>query len=138
MKIVFSDPKTGKSAQMQLDKDMETVFMNRKINDVVDGSALGLPGYKMKITGGSDGSGFAMESSVSGSIKTKVLRKVANSGKRKGQYKRSTVRGNLITNDTVLVNAVIVEYGDKPAAELFPEGQKKEDAPKEEKKAAKK
>ena len=81
MKIVFSDPKTGKSAQMQLDKDKEAMLLNHKINDIIDGSALGLSGYKMKITGGSDKSGFAMDRSISGAIKTRVLRKVATSGK---------------------------------------------------------
>jgi small subunit ribosomal protein S6e len=125
MKIVFSDPKTGKTAQMQIDKDKEAMFLNHKINDVIDGSALGLSGYKMKITGGSDTSGFALDRSISGAIKTKVLRRVANSGKLKGQYRRSTVRGNLISSDTELVNTVIVEYGEKPAAELFPENPEK-------------
>lgn len=126
MKIVFSDPKTGRTTQMQLDKDKEPMFLNHKINDVIDGAALGLSGYKLKITGGSDSSGFAMDRSITGSIKTKVLRRVAKSGKLKGQYKRSTVRGNTVTNDTELVNTIIVEYGDKPAAELFPEPAKKE------------
>lgn len=121
MKIVYSDPKTGKSAQMQLDKEKEPMLMNHKINDVIDGAALGLSGYKLKITGGSDKSGFAMDKSITGGIKTKVLKRVAYSGKHKGQYKRSTVRGNLISADTELVNTVIVEYGDKPASELFPE-----------------
>jgi small subunit ribosomal protein S6e len=129
MKIVFSDPKTGKSAQMQLDKDKESVFLNHKINDVIEGDQIGLSGYKFKITGGSDTSGFAMNKTIGGSIKTKALRLVSKSGKKKGQYKRSTVRGNLVSTDTELVNTVIVEYGSKPTTELFPDK-----APKEEKK----
>ncbi len=129
MKIVYSDPKTGKSSQMQLDKDKESMLMNHKINDVIDGAALGMSGYRLKITGGSDKSGFAMDKSITGAIKTKVLKRVAYSGKLKGQYRRSTVRGNTISTDTELVNAVIVEYGDRPTSELFPEGAKK---PKEE------
>lgn len=125
MKIVYSDPKTGKSAQMQLDNDKSAMLLNHKINDVVDGSAFGLSGYKLKITGGSDKSGFAMNKSITGSIKTKVLKRVAMSGKKKGQYKRSTVRGGMISNDTELVNTIIVEYGEKPASELFPENPEK-------------
>ena len=124
MKIVYSDPKTGKSAQLQLDKDKEHVLLNHKINDVIDGSALGMSGYKFKITGGSDKSGFAMDKSITGGIKTKVLKRVAYSGKHKGQFKRSTVRGNLISADTELVNAMIVEYGEKPASELFRRAQR--------------
>ena len=121
MKIVYSDPKTGKSAQLQLDKDKEPMLLNHKINDVIDGAALGMSGYKLKITGGSDKSGFAMDKSITGGIKTKVLKRIAYSGKHNGQYKRSTVRGNLVSADTELVNTVIVEYGDKPTSELFPE-----------------
>lgn len=126
MKIVLSDTKTGKSAQMQLGKDKESVFINHKINDVIDGAALGLSGYRLKITGGSDTSGFPLDKSITGALKTRVLRRVANSGKKKGQYRRSTVRGSMISNDTELVNTAIVEYGDKPVAELFPESGKKE------------
>ncbi len=137
MKIVYSDPKTGKSAQMQLDKDKESMFMNHKINDIVDGAALGLSGYKLKITGGSDTSGFALNKSITGSIKTKVLRRVAYSGKLNGQYRRSTVRGNLVASDTELVNTVIVEYGEKPVAELFPEDPEKAKAKAEKKLADK-
>ncbi|MGD0729583.1 MAG: S6e family ribosomal protein [Candidatus Micrarchaeaceae archaeon] len=126
MKIVYSDKKTGRSAQMQLDNEKAGFLMNHRINETIDGSALGLSGYKLKITGGSDKSGFAMDRSISGSIKTKALRLVAKSGQKKGQYKRSTVRGSMISNDTEQVNMVIVEYGDKPVTELFPETAKKE------------
>lgn len=129
MKIVYSDPKSGRSAQMELGADRFALLMNRKINEVIDGSVIGLSGYKLKITGGSDKSGFAMDRSISGSIKTKALRLVSASGKRKGQHRRSTVRGNTISADTEQVNLVIVEYGDKPASELFPESAK---GPKEE------
>jgi small subunit ribosomal protein S6e len=135
MKIVYSDQKTGKSGQMQLDSEKSGMLMNHKINDVIDGGILGLEGYKLKITGGSDTSGFPMNRSITGPIKTKVLRMVAKSGRRKGQHERSTVRGNTITNDTELVNTIIVEYGSKPAAELFPENPEKKKA-REEKKAA--
>lgn len=131
MKVVYSDPKTGKSAMMQLDKGSESAFLNHRINEVVDGSAIGMSGYKLKITGGSDTSGFPMDKSISGAIKTRVLKRISKTGRHKGQYKRSTVRGTMVTNDTELVNAVIVEYGEKPVTELFPETEKK---PKEEKK----
>lgn len=125
MKIVYSDPKTGKSAQMQLDNDRSALLMNHRINEIIDGAALGLSGYKMRITGGSDKSGFAMDKSIGGAIKTKALRLVSKSGHKKGQYKRSTVRGNTISADTELVNMVITEYGDKSVTELFPENAEK-------------
>jgi small subunit ribosomal protein S6e len=131
MKIVYSDPKTGKTAQIQLDKERESIFINHNINDVVDGSALGLVGYKLKITGGSDTSGFGLDRSITGAIKTKVLKRISTTGRHKGQYRRSTVRGGMISNDTALVNTIIVEYGEKPVTELFPETQKKEEGKKD-------
>lgn len=124
MKIVYSDPKTGKSAQMELEKGKEAVLLNHKVGDVVDASALGLTGYKLKITGGSDSSGFPMDRSVESMLKTKVLKRVSKFGEMKGQYKRKTVHGGVISEDIAQVNAVITEYGDKPATELFPEGKK--------------
>ena len=133
MKIVYSDPKSGKSGQAQLDNDRAAMLLNHKINDVIDGNIIGLDGYKLKITGGSDRSGFPMNKSIVGPIKTKVLRVVAWSGRNKGQKERRTVRGSMIANDTELVNTVIVEYGSKPTAELFPENAEKK--PKEEKDA---
>lgn len=127
MKIVCSDKKTGKTMQMELDREREVAFLNHRINEVVDGAVLGLSGYKFKITGGSDSSGFPMDGSISGAIKTRVLKRVSRNGKLKGQYKRSTVRGNTVSSDTTLVNTVIVEYGDKPVSELFPDKAKKEE-----------
>jgi len=132
MKIVYSDPKTGKSAQMVVEGDRIATLLNCKINDTIDGSALGLEGYKLKITGGSDKSGFPLTKGISGAIKTSVLKRVARSGRKNGIHKRSTVRGSMISNDTEQVNVVIVEYGSKPASELFPEKKKAEGEAREE------
>lgn len=107
--------------------------MSRKIGDIVDGSLFGLTGYKLKITGGSDSSGFPMDRSIQGTLKTRAYVKAGESGKRKGLYERRTVRGNTIAPGMAQVNAVIVEQGEKPIDELFPKAEKKEEK-KEEKK----
>lgn len=132
MKMVYSDPKSGKSAQLILEGDRQALLFNRKINDVVEGALIGLSGFKLKITGGSDKSGFPLTKGIIGSLKTTVLKTGARSGRHKGEYRRMTVRGDTITQDTEQVNAIIVEYGEKPVAELFPEkagGEKKEEKP---------
>ena len=126
MKIVYSDPKTGKTAQMVVEGDRAAVLLNARINETIDGSAIGLEGYKLKITGGSDKSGFPLTKGIGGAIKTSVLKRVARSGRNNGIHKRFTVRGSTISTDTEQVNAVIVEYGSKPASELFPEKKKAE------------
>lgn len=134
MKIVYSDQKLGKSGQMEIPAEKAALLLNYKINDTVDGTIIGMNGAKLKITGGSDASGFPMTKGIASPLKTKVLRMVAVSGKRKGQFRRTTVRGSMVATDTAQINAVILEYGDRSASELFPEKAKAEAAPAEEKK----
>lgn len=131
MKIVYSDPKTGKSAQMVVEGDKAAALLNCRINETVDGAVIGLDGYKLKITGGSDSSGFPMTKGIGGAIKTSVLKRIARSGRNNGIHKRFTVRGSTVSSDTEQVNAVIVEYGSKPASELFPEKKKVEEGAKD-------
>ncbi|MCW6159590.1 MAG: hypothetical protein LVQ95_00670 [Candidatus Micrarchaeales archaeon] len=133
MKIVFSDPKLGRTAQMELAVDKATPLLNRKIGEMVDGSFMGLTGYKFKITGGSDKSGFPMDRSVEGTAKVKAMRMISKSGRQKGQYRRQSMRGNVVSADTEQVNMMVLEYGEKSPEELFPKKEKAKEAPKEEK-----
>ncbi len=135
MKIVYSDPKTGRSAQMELQQDRAVMFINKKIGEIIDGTAIGLTGYKLKITGGSDKSGFPLNQSVDGPKKTTLLERGSKSGKGSGEYRRMTVRGNTVSADTEQINVTIVEYGEKPIDEILP---KKEKAEKKEEKAQEK
>ena len=133
MKIVLSDKKLGRSVQMELQLDKASVLLNKKIGEEVDGTFLGLSGYKLKITGGSDKSGFPMERSMEGTGKVSVLEKVATAGRHKGQYRRENRRGNMISQDIEQVNLVISEYGDKSPEEIFPKKEVKKEEKKEEK-----
>ncbi len=126
MKIVYSDPKSGRSGQMELPADKAAPLMNKKIGEEFDASFIGLTGYKLKITGGSDKSGFPMEKSIDGTAKVRILREVASSGRQKGQRTRMTRRGNMITADTEQVNTIIIEQGEKSLDELFPKKEKAE------------
>ena len=131
MKIVVSDPKSGKSKGMELASDASLALVGRKIGDAIEGSAFGLSGYKLKIKGGSDSSGFPLNRTIQGTGKVKLLKLVASSGKEKGQYKRESVRGGIIAADTAQVNLAIVEYGEKPIVEIMEAKEaKKEEAPK--------
>ncbi len=136
MKIVYSDPKTGRTGQAEVPADRSATLMNMKIGEQIDGSIVGLTGYKLKITGGSDNSGFPMIKGVEGTRKAHVLSSVAMSGRSRGMQKRKSVRGNTTSADTMQINTVIVEYGERPITDILPEKvkEKKEEAPKEEQK----
>ncbi|TRM83231.1 30S ribosomal protein S6e [Sulfolobus sp. F3] len=98
-----------KSVQISIDQNKASSLIGSKIGDIIDGSLVGIPA-KLKITGGSDNSGFAMRFDVTGSAKRKILL----SGppgfypEEDGQRRRRTVRGNMISQDVVQVNTIII------------------------------
>lgn len=124
MKIVYSDKKTGRSAQAEIAEDMKPLLLNRRVGDVVDGAVIGLSGYKLQITGGSDKSGFPMDAALQGSGKRGMLRPASSSGRNKGVRIRRTVAGSTVSENTEQVNAVIVEYGAKSIDEVLPKKEK--------------
>ncbi len=113
-KVVISDPKQGKSMQKEVDSSEVTVFKRKKIGDKVDGKTLGLEGYELEITGGSDSSGFPMRNDVEGIARKRVLI-VSGVGlrkkTRKGMRKRKLVRGNSISLNIAQINTKIIKYG---------------------------
>jgi len=119
-KVVVSDD-SGKSYQLEVET---SALIGKKIGDIIDGSLIGLDGYKLKITGGSDRCGFPMRPDIPGTGVKKVLlsKGPGYRPKEKGVRKRKSVRGNTISEDIVQVNTKIVEYGDKPITELIGQG----------------
>lgn len=127
LKIVYSDQKSGRSAQLEIDDERKALFLNRSIGDVIDGSAIGLTGYKLKITGGSSTSGFPMKKGIQGTGNIGILALKSRTGKHKGEHVRRTVVGSIISENTAQVNLVITEYGDKPIDEILPKEESKKD-----------
>ncbi len=129
MKAVISDPKTGKSYQVELDKSKDSALVGKKIGEKIDGGAIGAAGYALELRGGSDASGFPMRRDISGTRKMAAILS-GGSGyrpKMNGVRKKKTVRGNTIAADTVQVNLKVVEYGTAKLEELFPQKEKKEE-----------
>jgi small subunit ribosomal protein S6e len=128
MKLVVSDQKTGKSFQMEINKDLENYFIGKSIGQTLDGNLIGLPGYKLKITGGSDFSGFPMRPDLAGTQRKKVLLSSPPGyrPKEKGIRKRKSVVGKVISSSIEQINSVVLEYGPKPLEELMPKSQKEE------------
>ncbi len=119
-KLVISDPEEGKAIQYELDDAKTNALVGKAVGDIVEGDVLGLPGYKLKITGGSDASGFPIRSDVHGSGKKRILIKGPPGFKsnRKGMAKRKTVRGRELSLDISQVNMRIEEKGSTPLEEL--------------------
>ena len=128
MKLVISDSKTGKAYNK---KTEDPVFLNKKTGEEVDLGAVGLTGFKAKITGGSDKQGFPMKKTLEGQGRKKLLVKkgIGIKSKVKGRVTRKTMRGNLIGADIVQLNLVITKQGPKDISEYFgaEETTKKED-----------
>lgn len=120
-KLVISDPEDGKAIQYELDDAKTNALVGKTVGEIVEGDVLGLPGYKLKITGGSDRSGFPIRPDVHGSGKKRVLIKgpPGFKSKRKGTAKRKTVRGRELNADISQVNMRIEEKGSTPLEELI-------------------
>jgi small subunit ribosomal protein S6e len=132
MKIVISDTKTGKSYGIELPKDKEGALIGKKIGDKLEGGAVGADGYELQITGGSDLAGFPMRDDVSGPRRVGVTISSGTGirGQSKGMRAKRNVRGNIISDQIIQVNAKVLSNGSKPLEEIFPKaasGEKKED-----------
>jgi len=137
-KFVVNDPETRKSYQVEIEQSKALGLIGKKIGDEFSGDIIGLPGYTLKITGGTDKDGFPMHPRVEGMGRKKVLLTgpPCFHPKRKGERRRKTVRGNTISEDIAQINCKIVKKGEKPIEELIPVKKKeaKAEKPKEEKK----
>jgi len=98
----------SKAWQITLDDEKSRKLIGLRIKDEIDASIIGLKG-KLVITGGSDNSGFPMRPDIPGGAKKRVLlsQPPGFRPKRKGERRRKTVRGNMITEDIVQVNTVL-------------------------------
>ena len=122
-KVIVSDP-DGTSQSVELEDTQAVPLVGRKLGEVIDGAAVKLSGYKLKITGGSDKDGFPMRPNIHGGVRVGAILSegVGFHSTRKGERKRKTVRGNVITDSIVQVNMKVLEK---------PKG-KKAEKPKEE------
>jgi small subunit ribosomal protein S6e len=115
---VIADRKTGKTYKKEISDDVLGSLAGRKVGEEIDGIFFEMPGYKMKLTGGSANDGFPMKKDLSIAGKKRIL--IAyNKGKKgkNGIRKRVTFRGNIISSDISQLNLVITQYGTKPLEE---------------------
>ncbi len=119
LKVVISEQ--AKSYARTVTDAQVSSLLGRRIGETVGGDALGLPGYTLKITGGTDKSGFPLRGDLPGARQVRVLvgEGVGFHAPRHGTRKRRTFRGNTVSEDTVQVNLAVEAKGSKPIAELL-------------------
>jgi small subunit ribosomal protein S6e len=125
-KIIVSDPETGKSQLVEVEESQAVPLIGRKLGEVIDGAAVKLSGYKLKITGGSDKDGFPMRPNIHGGVRVRAILSegVGFHPSQKGERKRKTLRGNVITESIVQINMKIVEKPKKSKKKGKPKAEK--------------
>ena len=111
----------GATYSFEVDGQDANRFIGRSIGETVDGESVGLSGYEVEITGGSDQSGRPMHGEVSGSETTTLLSTggVGFEPTVDGERKRITVRGAEVSEETRQINAKIASRGDESVEELL-------------------
>ena len=120
-KVVLSDPRTGRAYNVDVSGGAAGALVGRHIGEEVDAGALGLSGYRIQITGGSDRNGTPAKKNLPMSGRRKLLLSGGVGFKPvvDGERRRKAIRGNEITTDFVQINAQVVSYGDKSLEEQF-------------------
>ena len=120
-KAIVNDVKTGKSYNVTVSDHHANSLIGKSIGEVVDGIFVGLPGYKIKITGGSDGNGTPMRSDLPGTKRVKLLLSDSKGFHEKypGQRKRTAIRGSTVSAEIVQINMAVAEYGPKSIEECL-------------------
>jgi small subunit ribosomal protein S6e len=110
-KVIISDPTDGTSQFIELEETQAVPLIGRKLGEVIDGAVVKLSGYKLKITGGSDKDGFPMRPNIHGGVRIGAILSegVGFNPSQKGERKRKTLRGNVITDAIVQLNMKVVE-----------------------------
>ncbi|MEK6847555.1 MAG: S6e family ribosomal protein [Nanoarchaeota archaeon] len=133
-KINISD-KSGKTYKLESDSED---LIEKELHNKIHGKILSpdLEGYEFEITGASDSSGFTSHKDVPGiSLKRMLLtygkamhKRPRREGKKKisnpkpdGLRLRKTVRGRVISQDTVQINLKVLKEGHKKLNEIFPD-----------------
>ncbi len=134
-------PGKGKTRQIQLPPD-KFRLAGMKIGEEFNGALVGFPGYKFKITGGSDIAGIPMRGDVHGPVKKRIFisRGPGYYPKRDGEKRWKVIRGNVVTDNMIQVNCMLTAYGETklfeetPVPEKEAKGGKKEKAEKKKEK----
>jgi len=117
MKLHIAYPTTGCQKVVEIDDERKLrAFYDKRISHEVDGIHVGdnFKGYTFKITGGNDKQGFPMKQGVLTSQRVRLLMAEGHScyrPRKRGERKRKSVRGCIVSGDLSVLNLVVVKKG---------------------------
>ncbi|WP_136690138.1 30S ribosomal protein S6e [Halorhabdus amylolytica] len=119
--VAVADPEAGDTYQVEVEGQDANRFVGRELGDEVDGGAVGLDGFTLELTGGSDDAGRPLRADVRGTDLKSILLEGGTgfNPERDGQRKRVTVRGREVSDMVRQLNVRIAEYGDGDVDELL-------------------
>ncbi|RDD53822.1 MAG: 30S ribosomal protein S6e [Candidatus Korarchaeota archaeon NZ13-K] len=116
----IGDPGTGRTFHLKMPKESLRYFMGKRIGEEISGDPIGLPGYTLMITGGTDKDGFPMHPSLPIPGRKRVLLSSPPGfhPRREGERRAKLVRGSIISEATRQINLKVVRRGERPLEEL--------------------
>jgi len=118
MKLNIAYPATGSQKVIEIeDENRLRAFFDKRISAEVGGEVLGeeFNGYVFRISGGNDKQGFAMKQGILTSQRVRILFHDGMSCfriRKRGERKRKSIRGCIVSADLSVLNLVIVKKGD--------------------------
>lgn len=147
LKINISDS-SGKTYKIEAETEE---FFGKELHDKISGKDISadLEDYEFEIAGASDKAGITHHEKVPGIALKRILltygkamhkrprregKKKISNPRPKGLRLRKTVRGKVLSPDTVQINLKIIKQGKKTLSEIFPDQNQPKPKVKEEKK----
>lgn len=126
MKLNLADPQTGAQKLIDIDDEKRLQHLyDMRLAQEINGEDLGdeYKGYIFRIMGGQDKQGFAMKQGVLTPNRVRLLMDrntpgCRGYGMRKGERKRKSVRGCIISHEISVLNLLVVKNGDSDIAGL--------------------
>jgi len=118
MKLNIANTATGLQKLIDLDDEKRfRIFYDKRISQEVPADSVGdeWKGYVFRITGGNDKQGFPMKQGVLTNQRVRLLLSDGHSCyriRRRGERKRKSVRGCIVSCDLSVVNLVVVKKGE--------------------------